>query len=753
VDSRRLLGLLFALVLSSVAGCGGATAPPAAEPVPAEPSRPTGPIQALVDIALDALALESALERGTYDQSESWLVVQRRGHAGDARAARLLDQLDVVADGLEAPRCHWNTARIRATRLPTADTPVAEGSPQLYGMATLHPTRASLVEELARSMLGGLDRPEAVCGSARVAEVRAWLPVLAALERRDGIEAALSADPGRRAQVERLLAIDEGYAAAAFRSDDSGPEAARALADEAVPILETWTPQPTGLEALRSYDLDHPIADENRREPGTPLRELQALLRWAIRGAIADAMPAVENSSAESRALRAYLDALRDDPEAAIRLGAALPEDLAPDSDGRDRADPAWVADACGDQPPAPPPEDDFEGDDYDLGPSVYSCTGTYTGEELASLAERYAENGEELFSSAMSYRRSGEERAPPRGELTRYLFEQACEAGDGPSCAMFGWILAEGPEAQRDEARARVVLRTACEMREHGASLNPGACGRLGALLRAGRGGARALSEAWGLIDQACRQRQADACTEAVRMLRAGEVTLPGSERDATVRRACEHGSGLACTEQGLSLLTSSPDDAVVEPALDSLVRACNVHGHREACEHLVRVSLHWPEWTRLVALFGGNLCYRDGSERWCGWWSYRSDAHDRVEGAERGCEAGSPDGCAAAALIRGGAGATRAVTSACDEGSSLACYVLGERARRRDPARARELFRRACDDDDGLAMGCAELAELLDSRRGGRPDRAAAAAARARACERGHHPGTCAAVEAPRP
>lgn len=728
-----------------------------------------------MDIAFEAFALESPLEQGTFDQTESWLVLQRRAHASDPEAAQLIEQIANVADRLEAPRCRFSASLLLELDKPSPDEPVAPRPPALHPFTSAPHTRAYEAEHFAIEVLRGVATPRAMCGLARVSAARAWAPVLAELERRDGVEAATEDDPELRAQVARLRAIDQEMEDTSS-SDD--PRAARiALQREAVAILETWSPRPSGLAALRDYDYDHPVdpegaawamSDEQRRQlralrtnlgeraGHAAFGELRALLRWAIRGAIRRAMPPVQSRSGGARAVRAYLEALRSDATRAVTLGASLverlPTDHAPEDDPEPyRRDPELVARACGDAPSPVAPEEDLDeaemseeelmAEEHEemrefFGPDEYVCSADYDGRALGLLASRFDETDREDLAA-------GEPEPPPSGALALYLLEQGCDAGNARSCGLLGWHLAEGPAETRDATHARELLRRGCEDREeYEVAAAPPACVRYARLLRAGAGGPADPTLAWEVLDQPCALFFTPACDARVEMVRAGESPLGPDEQMDALRDWCEVGAPQACHEYGLRGLRAARSEDEIEPALSALVRACNVMGMEAACVPLVRVGLHWDRYRHLASNFLGGMCYRDGGEAWCGWAAHLSESASRAETAERGCEAGSPDGCAAAAII---SGERATLQQHCDEGSSLACYTLAEGARRRDPARARELYGRSCGDDDDLAMGCAELAELLSSRRGGPVDAAAAQSARARACEIARHPGTC--------
>jgi hypothetical protein len=74
------------------------------------------------------------------------------------------------------------------------------------------------------------------------------------------------------------------------------------------------------------------------------------------------------------------------------------------------------------------------------------------------------------------------------------------------------------------------------------------------------------------------------------------------------------------------------------------------------------------------------------------------------------------------------------------CAAGIAAECRILGEHEA---PARALDLFRKACEAGD--VGGCYDLARVLDTGRGRRPDERVAAELYRRACDAGHG-GSCA-------
>lgn len=744
-----------------VAACGSTADTPASDTTAGD-EQVRSPVETLVDLGFEALAMQSRLERGTYDQEEPWPPMQRRAHERDADGARLLEQLANVADRLDAPRCRFSASLLVEAPKPSASEARPEGPPELYPMTTYTPTRAADAEALVLNMLLGLETPESQCAVARLRVARSWQAVLAEVERRDGVAAAVADDAARRAQVERLRAIEEEYAATSGTDD---PDSTRvALQREAVAILETWSPEPARLEALRSHDYTQPVTPEADRDRGTPYRELQALLQWAIRGAIREAMPPVRNESQGARALRGFLEALRHDPDDAIGRLRALPDDLPREHGLRDPSEgsmrqPAYLARICGtDEPASAPTPGESQGGDGEglddveaemlaaeeemegyFAPSTYYCTAEYDGRALGLLASRFDETNRDDIPE-------DEPGPPPSGQLTLHLLELGCEAGNARSCGLLGWHLDEGPETSRDPDRARELLTRGCANGEdYEDEVTGPACTRLGALLSSGRGGSPDTSAAWTAYERACDARYAPGCDGLVELVRAGQAPLPAAELDDALEDWCRLGAAQACIEGGRRRLADARTDEEIQPALDAFVAACNVHQLRDGCELLVRYALHRERYHPAVAIFGESLCYRDGEEAWCGIAAYVSESDQRERTAARGCEAGSPDGCAAAAVIAGARALNATLRRTCDEGSSLGCFELARRTQRRDPAGARELYGRSCGDDDDLALGCVELAALLESRRGGAVDTAAAQTARARACELVRHPDAC--------
>lgn len=530
---------------------------------------------------------------------------------------------------------------------------------------------------LITEVLSGRTTDGARCGVARVREGNVWFGVMFRRERDDGIEAAIEARPERRAEIDRARAL-------VAQIDDE-------ISDELLALLERWSPGDDRIDTLRTFEARETFLDSETPVPASMQRQFAA---WSTVDAILlDLMPPVAGRSEVARASRAYWEALRDDPARAMALAADLPEL----EEHEERAD---LRAACSGG--APEPEADVDDRIYEV---PYSCAAELEPSDVMAYGEHFAE------------------MQNPRAQE---LFAYACEAGHTNAC-----IARANDALERGEhGRAAAIVRPICEGDgEEGARRF--ACGALGVALR----GEGRHADAVPHLRAACEIGDDRACGVIVEMEIAGEHTPPDEQlyedaRVACARRGREHP---ACIFEADLLRTGHGIARNVPEAMGRYATLCNDEGSLPACWHLARGMLHvGPDVTNMARDIIGLPCGNQQLGAFCAWSAYFSAEAiaERVDEAQRGCERGSPDGCAVRAMLERGGDARLRET--CDAGSSIGCFVLAERRVRRARDEARELYRRACEDDDAMALGCAELAAL-------EPNAEAARAARDRACVAG--------------
>lgn len=217
---------------------------------------------------------------------------------------------------------------------------------------------------------------------------------------------------------------------------------------------------------------------------------------------------------------------------------------------------------------------------------------------------------------------------------------------------------------------------------------------------------------------------------------------------------RACAFGDAASCFAQGLVLRgrIQPPDDALSHAAFE---RACEL-GIADGCAQVATDLLTGigiaEDLARARAMLeractagSGLSCYNLAVSARDGTFGATRDAAAAYALFEKGCAEGFAAACTEQAIaLHGGAGvkkdparATAMATAAC-EAKAAQCYFLAElqQAAKKLPE-ARALYDKACGA--GSAIGCHNLAVMLERGQGGAKDAAGAKAAYARACSAG--------------
>jgi hypothetical protein len=224
-------------------------------------------------------------------------------------------------------------------------------------------------------------------------------------------------------------------------------------------------------------------------------------------------------------------------------------------------------------------------------------------------------------------------------------LFEKSCAAADPAGCRELGRAyLAGQPPIVKDENRAAMLLRQACEGGDHHG------CALSASLTEEGKGGPRDAARAGQLYKRACDGGLGDACAGAGRVFASG-VTKNEILAQIAYQRGCLLRSAAACTGLGRLQFVRSADQAKL-----AFTQACNLRDP-VAC-------------AALKALFGG--------------------AHPVAPSIELGtrlgasCRTGMGSDCTALALLDLARGQTVSaklnLQTACTRADAFACAILAK-------------------------------------------------------------------------
>jgi len=345
-----------------------------------------------------------------------------------------------------------------------------------------------------------------------------------------------------------------------------------------------------------------------------------------------------------------------------------------------------------------------------------------------------------------------------------------ACDAGDGDRCAALGMhhYLARG--VPLSYAIASSLFRRACDDLHSAAG-----CYALGRATFAGNGVQRDRPRALALFDRSCKGGFDQGCVRFARMLRAGDAIAIDEKRAATIeekacddgdmdgcadvgddhaqgwglvrdadaatrdwKRACEGGFGYGCWSLAQAMTGGSESD--VEDQIALYDKGCKL-GSGEACDSLgvlasvsrnyfydadLQEAARYYDWA--CALEEPTGCYNLAT-------AYAKGEGVDVNVAEsarllyRGCRLDDARSCMhlGALVETGGEGFPASPASApvyyaqaCALGDMDGCVDLGVCFRdgvgtKRDEARARATFAKACDKGDGTACEKEKAMEAL--------------------------------------
>jgi TPR repeat protein len=218
-----------------------------------------------------------------------------------------------------------------------------------------------------------------------------------------------------------------------------------------------------------------------------------------------------------------------------------------------------------------------------------------------------------------------------------------------------------------------------------------------------------------------ACEAGTPASCLDAANALERRHETsrLGHTVRDLRERalalgeQKCAAGDGDACNDHGRLLLKRGDASGT-----EHIARGCAL-GSGDACLYL---GNHSGNRTRAKAWFE-QACAHD-SARGCELLAYYVDKARAIELHRKACEGDDGVACTRSGEQRRAAGdragAFADFDKACQISELASCDAAGQLAP--EPARARELFQRACDA--GIGAGCGHLGELVARGEGGERD-----------------------------
>lgn len=349
----------------------------------------------------------------------------------------------------------------------------------------------------------------------------------------------------------------------------------------------------------------------------------------------------------------------------------------------------------------------------------------------------------------------------PIRYKKAGRIFSKACDAGEPMGCYKLGVLLDVRPGLRRDLPRARKLYDRACR------AGNAAGCNNLAAMLILGKGGKADDATAAGVYESACSNGSTTACGNLGDLYSLGKGVSRDAKRAVELwEKACERSGGF-CVRLGDAYSTGGLvpiDQTRAATAYASAVRVLRAQcdlGEWEQCIELAWV-LHGgkageQDDRKAVALLKQacaagtpSACTDLGIFHEEGWGT-RKDAAAAKKAFEQACDMRDPQGCTNLALQETGEKREDILETACSKGSPLACFRRGRdlRVAGGNLERAKQLVKKACDDDLGLAcayMGRWErrslsgLAGVLSG-----PPKGPTPAQKLfrRACELGHGPG----------
>ncbi len=299
-------------------------------------------------------------------------------------------------------------------------------------------------------------------------------------------------------------------------------------------------------------------------------------------------------------------------------------------------------------------------------------------------------------------------------------LYKSACDSGDGLGCRVLAFQkLPEGSRAKPKKA-AVALLQKACK------AADPHACSRLGALTSAGRGVPQDALAAAELYQQACAGGAASGCYELGLRYADGQGVRKDEQRAASLfEQGCNADAALGCRDLG-----------------QMYVHGTGVKKDEKKAAALFERGCKGKDAVACAALAG---LYTEGEE-------VEPDERRAARLYEQACEGGHAGGCTGLGLmLREGRGvrtdlgrAAKLFEKACMGEDLQGCRELGLAYKKgegvpADGGRAEETWEFACTSEDGPS--CHHLAALLARGGGGvKRDPARARKLFRRACKLGH-------------
>lgn len=329
-------------------------------------------------------------------------------------------------------------------------------------------------------------------------------------------------------------------------------------------------------------------------------------------------------------------------------------------------------------------------------------------------------------------------------------LYEKGCQADNADGCGGLAWMYGEGKGIGRDDARATELYRKACELgsatscatagyryqqalgvgadETQAASLYQRGCDRndaysclnLGYQYARGRGVSKDPARGSELYVKACDRGDGLGCQYAGDAFHDGEGVPADTTRAATYyEKACAAKLNSTCYGLAKSLMDGTLRDA---PHVIQLLKdGCNA-GSGEKCSLLAAcygTGKGVPADPVKASALAKKACELGGKGA-CPNSVTPEMRKQVVDYAGHRCDAGMAAACgdAGVALLEGGdyAAAAGFFGRGCEAGHALSCaqlataHLLG-RGVARDPVRARQLYKKACDAGEPSACQALKL------------------------------------------
>lgn len=314
--------------------------------------------------------------------------------------------------------------------------------------------------------------------------------------------------------------------------------------------------------------------------------------------------------------------------------------------------------------------------------------------------------------------------------------YQTACSKGVVQSCAQLGQLMLVGDGIERSRTGAAELFGQTCGER-HAAS-----CATLGGLYERGEGVVRSAPVALGLYKTACRSGDLASCHRMAVIYEKGHGVEP--DPDATVsllEQACMQGYPPSCTSMGAILLEGRIMDVDLDDGFRYLNMGCDA-GDALGCVYMGGMFETGrgveQDLPRAVEIYRAACAKQNGEG--C---AAMANLHEQGLGVEkdpetalamlyRACDVGHGESCSRLAVkYREGDGVEkdpdevmRLLSKGCDGSHGPSCgrlaeiYKKGESEQSADPAKAIELYQRACALRDPIS--CFFIAKAYQSGEG---------------------------------